>query len=315
MNKWIKKSLVSVLLLGVSAFQVVLAGQGALLGLQIVNPNINFRDVGTTQGVNYDGVNLTITATPIFATFTSGGTDEFILSGSLSLTAPIDTSGVIAPNVGTFTVSGNTTDSATSTTYNGVLLSGTVVDYGILDVGGPGGTDLADFKLNVTGGLLMSLFAASGGSNDAAAIVSIEGSGYSGSFAVDWTGTGAKGDIGPVPTIEPAPPVTIGFWKNHPESWPVSGMTICGNTLDQDELISVLRTPSRRDKTIILTKQLIAANLNIATGSSCSTVTAAETWLCDHGGIGASRKDWDGGEVLKNEMDDFNNGVPDACTM
>jgi hypothetical protein len=91
-------------------------------------------------------------------------------------------------------------------------------------------------------------------------------------------------------------------------------MTICGNTLSQAELLSVLETPTRGDVTIIMAKQLIAAKLNVASGNSCPLTSDAEAWLCSHGGIGASRKLWDGGESLKNALDAFNNGTGN-CTL
>jgi hypothetical protein len=65
--------------------------------------------------------------------------------------------------------------------------------------------------------------------------------------------------------------------------------------------------------TIIMARQLIATRLGIAAGNSCPLASDAEAWLCDHGGIGASRKKWDGGEALKDALDQFNNGG--ACAL
>ena len=75
----------------------------------------------------------------------------------------------------------------------------------------------------------------------------------------------------------------------------------------------VLGAPPRGDVTIVMAKQLIAAKLAVAGGNSCPLTTNAEAWLCSHGGIGASIKQWDGGEELKNALDQFNNGG--ACTL
>jgi hypothetical protein len=62
-----------------------------------------------------------------------------------------------------------------------------------------------------------------------------------------------------------------------------------------------------------MAKQLIASQLNVAGGNSCPLTTNAEAWLCSHGGIGGNRKNWDGGEPLKNALDQFNNGG--ACSL
>jgi hypothetical protein len=62
-----------------------------------------------------------------------------------------------------------------------------------------------------------------------------------------------------------------------------------------------------------MARQLIASRLNVGSGNSCPLTVDAEAWLCSHGGIGASRKKWDGGEALKDALDQFNNGG--ACSL
>jgi hypothetical protein len=308
---------VAALFLGwmVFGYSSVPAGPTGLLGVQLGHPDINIISVGE-QPAAYDGVNLVISGIPFYVNFTSGGTDEFVLSGNLSLSAPIDTSGTITPG-GTFSVTGTVSDSATSMNYSGVLLSGTVTDYGILDIDGAT-TDLIDFRLQATGGTLKSLFDANG--SEVGAVFSLENSTFNGTFDTDttpqdnntlWVAATVKGDIAPIPDVPQLPPLTIGFWKNHPEAWPVTSLNICGSDISQGDLIDVLSTPTRGDKTIIMAQQLIAAMLNAAGGNSCPTIDTAEQWLCDHGGIAASRKQWDGGEELKNTLDSFNNG--DGC--
>jgi len=285
------------------------AGPGALLGLQVDYPRINFTEGLASQGAVYDGTTLSITSTPVFLTFTSGGTEEFVIGGNLTLTANIDAGGVLSG--GTFSISGNVTDTDSSTSYGGVLLSGTVADYGIIDVGVSGGTDLADFQMDATAGSMLALFGGLGG--DANLLVALEGSNFAGTFATPWSADRAKGDIGPPPSTPQLPPHTIGFWKNHPEVWATNSLVICGNSLNQSELISILDTSPRGDVTIIMARQLIATRLGIAAGNSCPLATNAEAWLCSHGGIGASRKKWDGGEELKDALDQFNNGG--ACSL
>ena len=288
---------------------VALAGNGVLLGVQVAYPRINFTEGLATQGATYNGSTLAITSTPVFLTFTEGGTEEFILSGSLTITANIDGGGALSG--GTFSISGNVTDTDTSAVYSGVLLSGTVADYGIIDAGISGGTDLADFAMNATAGSLLATVGGSGA--DINALIALEGSNFSGSFAAPWSADRAKGDIAPPPSVPQLPPHTIGFWMNHPEVWPVSSMVICGNSLNQSELLSVLGTSPRGDVTIIMARQLIASRLGVGSGNSCPLTVDAEAWLCSHGGIGASRKKWDGGEPLKNALDQWNNGG--ACSL
>jgi hypothetical protein len=66
------------------------------------------------------------------------------------------------------------------------------------------------------------------------------------------------------------------------------------------------------DKSIALAKQLIAAKLNVAAGndSSCisGTISASDTWLINHGGVASGQKQWDGGDVLHDDLDAYNNG-------
>lgn len=285
------------------------AGPGALLGLQVDHPRISFTEGVASQGATYNGTALTITSTPVFLTFSAGGTEEFVIGGNLTVSATIDGGGVLSG--GAFSISGNVTNTDNSASYSGVLLSGTIADYGIIDVGVSGGTDLADFKMDATSGSMLALFGGPGG--DTNLLVALEGSNFSGAFTASWSADRAKGDIGPPPPTPQLPPATIGYWKNHPEVWPVTSMVICGNNLNQSELLSILNTSPRGDVTIIMARQLIAAKLGVAGGNSCPLTSNAEAWLCSHGGIGASRKKWNGGEALKDALEQFNKGG--ACAL
>ena len=110
---------------------------------------------------------------------------------------------------GTFTISGTVIDTkgtpatGDDVSYSGTLLSGTVLDYGIADLGGPGGTDLSDFAMKATGGTMLAKV---GGANTPiGASVTLEGSTFAGSFASSWTATTTKGDVGPNITTGPFP--------------------------------------------------------------------------------------------------------------
>jgi hypothetical protein len=59
-------------------------------------------------------------------------------------------------------------------------------------------------------------------------------------------------------------PLGQGFWKNHPDAWPVSCLTLGRQTYSQTELLRLLDTPVRGDASLILAHQLIAAKLTMA---------------------------------------------------
>jgi hypothetical protein len=91
--------------------------------------------------------------------------------------------------------------------------------------------------------------------------------------------------VTPTPTATPSGvcPLTIGYWKNHPNAWPVHSLVLGSQPYNMTELLAILNTPSRGDASIILAKQLIAAKLNIANGSDptpiSSTITHADSLL------------------------------------
>jgi hypothetical protein len=81
-------------------------------------------------------------------------------------------------------------------------------------------------------------------------------------------------------------PLTQGFWKNHFQDWEVTGLTIGGISYDNTELLNILETPpSGGNAALILAHQLIAADLNLALGSTNNvgpTITDANTLLADN---------------------------------
>jgi len=108
---------------------------------------------------------------------------------------------------------------------------------------------------------------------------------------------------------------TLGYWKNHPEAWPVQTITVGGKTYTKAQAISIMGTPGRGDKTYDMFKQLVAAKLNVLIGnaSSCisSTIAAADAWLTTYpvgSGISGSSSAWATGGPLHIKLDDYNNG-------
>ncbi|HUI83682.1 MAG TPA: hypothetical protein VL240_05635 [Candidatus Binatia bacterium] len=55
------------------------------------------------------------------------------------------------------------------------------------------------------------------------------------------------------------PPLTQGFWKNHPTVWnDGSGMTLGTTFYTNAQLMNILQAPTRGDASVALARQLIA---------------------------------------------------------
>jgi hypothetical protein len=63
-----------------------------------------------------------------------------------------------------------------------------------------------------------------------------------------------------------------GYWRNHPDAWPVTSLTLGTVTYQAAELMAILDNPARGNGLVILAHQLIAAKLNIANGADPSAV-------------------------------------------
>ena len=133
-------------------------------------------------------------------------------------------------------------------------------------------------------------------------------------FKLDWIKI--EGSCTSGQTAEAPGTGTIGYWKNHPEAWPVSSIQIGNKTYTKAQAISLIGTASRGDKTIDLAKQLIAAKLNVLAGNEAgciiSTISAADAWLARYPascGVKASSSAWSQGAPLHEKLDDYNNGL------
>jgi Kelch motif/Galactose oxidase, central domain len=85
----------------------------------------------------------------------------------------------------------------------------------------------------------------------------------------------------PTPTATATPVGCVfglGYWKNHPEAWPVTELQLGNVTYTQDQLLSILHQPVRGNGLVLLAHQLIPAKLNIANGAdpSCIQQTIAD---------------------------------------
>ena len=89
----------------------------------------------------------------------------------------------------------------------------------------------------------------------------------------------------PTPTPSGGCVFSQGYWKNHPDQWPVTQLQLGNVTYNQQELLSILHQPVNGNGLISLAYQEIAAKLNIANGAdgSCieQTLAAADALIGD----------------------------------
>ncbi|MCX9079735.1 MAG: hypothetical protein OIN84_17350, partial [Candidatus Methanoperedens sp.] len=109
---------------------------------------------------------------------------------------------------------------------------------------------------------------------------------------------------------------TPGYWKNHPEAWPVSSITIGGTSYSRDQAISIMAKSVSGDKTYTMFPALVSAKLNVMVGnnSSCisSTISAADAWMKTYklgSGVTGSGSAWKQGEPYYWALDNYNNGL------
>ena len=117
------------------------------------------------------------------------------------------------------------------------------------------------------------------------------------------------------PTVQPGTG-TPGYWKNHPDAWPVNSITVGGLSYTKAQAIAWLGKVGK-DKTTTMFSSLVPAMLNVLIGNdgSCvnSTIAAANIWMATYGPVGsnvaASSYAWTIGEPLHIQMDSYNNGL------
>ena len=119
-----------------------------------------------------------------------------------------------------------------------------------------------------------------------------------------------------VPPVAAPGTGTPGYWKNHPEAWPVEQITVGGVTYTKAQAIAWLNNVGK-DKTTTMFSSLVPAKLNLLIGNdgSCvsSTIAAADNWMATYGPVGkgvhAASLAWKVGEPLHRQMDNYNNGM------
>jgi len=113
---------------------------------------------------------------------------------------------------------------------------------------------------------------------------------------------------------------TPGYWKTHPEAWPVEEITIGGTTYSKDDAIALLWLPEAGDKTKTVFRALVAAVLNVESGSSTdcigSWIDDAQAWMAAHpvcSGVPGRSQAWHDIEPVATGLDDYNNGYLDCA--
>jgi hypothetical protein len=61
-----------------------------------------------------------------------------------------------------------------------------------------------------------------------------------------------------------------GYWKNHPDAWPVNSLTLGTVIYNKARLLSILSEPVKGNGLVSLAHQLIAARLNLANGAAAT---------------------------------------------
>ncbi|MCU0784642.1 MAG: carboxypeptidase regulatory-like domain-containing protein [Verrucomicrobia bacterium] len=118
----------------------------------------------------------------------------------------------------------------------------------------------------------------------------------------------------------PCPPVapgtgTPGYWKNHPETWPVDKIMIGATIFTKAQAIQMMQQSVNGDKRRTLFNALVCAKLNVLIGNegSCvaKTIILADQWFVTYGAtpVKASSSAWRKGEPLSLMLDNYNNGL------
>ena len=126
-------------------------------------------------------------------------------------------------------------------------------------------------------------------------------------------------DFGFYPS-QPPPSVgtgTPGYWKNHPEAWPVEAIVIGNVSYSKDVAIAFMSQSEGGDKTLTMFRHLASTKLNLLNGTdgSCiaDDVTAADQWMVTYGPVGrgvrANSAAWRMGGPTASLLDQYNNGL------
>jgi hypothetical protein len=109
---------------------------------------------------------------------------------------------------------------------------------------------------------------------------------------------------------------TPGYWMNHPEAWPVDTIDVGGVPFTKDQAIALLQEPGNKDKRLTIFASLVAAKLNVLSGTNAVCISGAianaDAWFATYwpvGKVAASSLAWKMGEPFHRELDNYNNGM------
>ncbi len=115
---------------------------------------------------------------------------------------------------------------------------------------------------------------------------------------------------------------TPGYWKNHPEAWPVEAeyLEVGCVVYTQADAVALMWEAGGNDKLHTMFNALVAAKLNVLIGNDptciADTIDAADVWMCVYGPIGEAivtaggkASPWRSGEPLYETLDAYNNGL------
>jgi hypothetical protein len=109
---------------------------------------------------------------------------------------------------------------------------------------------------------------------------------------------------------------TPGYWKNHPEAWPVDSIVIGGVDYTKAQAIMWMDGGNGGDKTYTMFMHLVATKLNLLIGTEAGciagTVGLADAWLTTYpleSNVKGSSLAWKNGEPLATQLDRYNNGM------
>lgn len=137
------------------------------------------------------------------------------------------------------------------------------------------------------------------------------------SASLVFSGSGAVDDLVICHTPPPGTGTgTIGYWKTHPEAWPIDQITIGGVVYDKADAIEIMEAPGRGDKSFDLFSQLVAAKLNVLSGNESSCVNTAimdaDDFLAMNtlgSDVRANSDAWQNvGSALHSTLTDYNEG-------
>jgi hypothetical protein len=107
-----------------------------------------------------------------------------------------------------------------------------------------------------------------------------------------------------------------GFWRHHPDDWPVENLTVGGIVYTKAEAIMIMNTPGAGDKTYDLFRQLAATMLNLLCGCNpdCiqEIVGLADAWLVSYPvgcGVHANSPAWKLAKPWFELLGQYNDGM------